>query len=398
MIKFDVDIQKSIYKICNEISQSLKFDNFILLEQNDRLLKQTNLQHIFNFKFKSELDRVIFQTIIAYASKAEQFAPMGFVRTIERLSKMINDQQIETKTTLSNKAKKSDIIDIVKRVSNSTFITDLALRAIELAGHYGKVLVEKTQSDVMSVELVRGYTFSVISSWNMKLLRLVSPRVICIDGFVETVSEINALLESASENKETVLLFTRGISEDVKHTLKVNNDRGTLNVYSYVTETDLSGLNTLKDIATVCCGDVVSSFKGELISTISLAMLPIVDEITLYSNKIVIKNARSNANVQFLVKELNEKKKDKVDDVVELLNKRIKSLSPNHVVIRIIDDIDFVINSQKIDYILRSIKSMIEHGIIAIDNNIMLTATEIAVQKCANECCAYLQDLSCVIR
>ena len=41
---------------------------------------------------------------------------------------------------------------------------------------------------------------------------------------------------------------------------------------------------------------------------------------------------------------------------------------------------------------------MIEHGIIAIDNNIMLTATEIAAQKCANECCAYLQDLSCVIR
>jgi len=400
MIKFDVDIQKTILKICDEISQSLKFDRFILLEQNDRLLKQTNLQHIFNFKFESELDRLIFQTIITYALKAEQFAPFGFVRTIDYLlTKFIHNRNIiETNNSISSKAKKSHIIDVIKHISKSTFVTEVALRAIELAGHYGKVLVEKTQSDVVSVELVRGYTFSVIPSWNMKLLRLVSPRVICIDGFIESVSEINSLLESAAENKETVLLFTRGISEEVKHTLKVNNDRGTLNVYSYITETDLSGLNTLKDIATVCCGDVVSSFKGELISTISLATLPIINEATLYSNKIVIKNMCSNNNVKLLVKELNEKKKEKVDDVVELINKRIKSLSPNHVVIRLIDDIDFVINSQKIDYILRSIKSLIEHGVTIIDNNILLTATELAAQKCANECYLYLQDLSCVIR
>jgi chaperonin GroEL (HSP60 family) len=372
--------------------------NFVLLEQDQRLLKQTNLQQIFNFKFKSELDRTIFQTIVAYALKAEQISPFGFLRTIEQLSHNVQSMTQNTCDITSRQAKISDMVDIVTYVSKSDYVSELILRSVELAGHFGKVVVEKSQSDTNSIELVRGYTFNVVPSWNMKFIKLPNPRVVCIDGFVETVSEINALLESAAENKEYVLLFTRGISEEVKHTLKVNNDRGTLNVYSYTLETDLSGLNTIKDIATVSGGDVVSSFKGDLISTLSLSSTPIVEEATLYANKVVIKNAKTSKNVQSLVSELNERKKDKVDDVIELLNKRIKSLSPNHVVIRLIDDIDFVINSQKIDYALRSIKSTIEHGVTKVDDHVALSATELVATRCANECFTYLQDLRAVIR
>ena len=72
-----------------------------------------------------------------------------------------------------------------------------------------------------------------------------------------------------------------------------------------------------------------------------------------------------------------EKRSDKSQDVEDLLNERIKSLSGNNVIIRLPDDKDFVSKSQSIDFILRSIKSMLDFGIYEEEDAIKLYATEI---------------------
>jgi hypothetical protein len=105
----------------------------------------------------------------------------------------------------------------------------------------------------------------------------------------------------------------------------------------------------------------------------------------------VINNTSTHRRVKKHVTELRTRRVDeKIDDKGKLLDLRIKSLSPNHVVIRIPDDKDFVINSQAIDYALRAVRSVIDYGITKDD---MPVTTEIASQTHANRCIETLMGL-----
>src|SRR5690606_22334012 len=133
----------------------------------------------------------------------------------------------------------------------------------------------------------------------------------------------------------------RGVSEDVKHTLKVNYDRGSLRVVPIGVRFDLDGMNTLVDLATVSGCDLTSSLKGDLISTIKFNELPRVEQVTLFKGRTVVTDSRSRMLVKNHVANLRKRRdEEKIDDVARLLDKRIKSLSPNHVIVRLPDDKD----------------------------------------------------------
>ena len=69
-----------------------------------------------------------------------------------------------------------------------------------------------------------------------------------------------------------------------------------------------------------------------------------------------------------------EKAKTSNFDIESLITTRIKSLTGSNVVIRLPDDSNYVLKSQAIDHILRSVKSMLDYGIIQ-DEKIELYAT-----------------------
>lgn len=263
-------------------------------------------------------------------------------------------------------------------------------RALELAGHGGRVILEKTHSSTPSVELVRGYTFDLEAILPLDA-SFVRPRAFCIDGFVEEVSEIHHLLEAAAEAREPCVLFVRGISDDVKHTLKTNYDRGSLRVLPLGAKFDLEGMNTLVDLAIVTGADLVSSLKGDLISSIKFHEAPYVDQVTVFKGRCIVANAPTHANVAAHVANLRTRRQEeKIEDKGWLLDKRIKSLSPNHVIIRLPGDKDFVTSSQAIDNALRAIKSAVDFGVTETGD---LVATEMAARVHADRCVRTLLDL-----
>ena len=88
---------------------------------------------------------------------------------------------------------------------------------------------------------------------------------------------------------------------------------------------------------------------------------------------------------------------EKVDDVAHLFDVRIKALSPNHVVIRLSDDKDFVTAAQSIDYALRAVKSLVDHGSIIVGGKQTLTTTAIAAEVHSSRCYATLASLGAMI-
>jgi hypothetical protein len=130
---------------------------------------------------------------------------------------------------------------------------------------------------------------------------------------------------------------------------------------------------------------MLSSNKGDLISAIKFEDAPRIDSILIYPTKIVIQHNKTSNAVAAQVKMLRAKREkiDIIEDVGSLHDKRIRSLSPNHVIIRIPNNKDFVRISQTIDIALRTMRSLVDHGVSedGIPMTIKLAST-LHTEKC----------------
>jgi hypothetical protein len=410
-VYFSTDVEKSIKRILSRLNLIRSgISRNIIANDGTKILVHTRLQTLFNLKFKSSLDMTIYELMLTHALASEKMVPGGFDMCIERLLEKLSYSNDGTMpSTLKDR-----VGDILKEGSKPPMSADIdwiissyaaenniarnvLLEAIPLAGFAGKIIIEKSVAGMASVELIRGYTFNYVSAFPL-ICRFENPRVVCIDGLIESVSEIHHLLESASSAKEPMIMFVRGLSDDVLHTLKVNYDRGSLKVVPVLVRFDLNGMNTLNDIVVASGGDLISSLKGDLISSIKFHELPRVENMMFHQNKIVIVNRCTRKNVDLHVQELRKKRaNEKVDDVSTLIDSRIKSLSPNHVVIRLIDDKNFIVTSQTIDYTLRAIRELIDRGSILKNGKQMLTTALFAAEIHSHKCVEMISNLGAVI-
>ena len=403
----DLAIRRVVARLVS-LRQNVK--NHVLVSCPRGVLVHTRLQAMFNVKFASKTDQSIHEIIMGHATSAERLGPGSFDLCIEKLLEKLDSvrgscQDLPSPRTLSDivgsgavTPSNSDVDWVLaEHLAGASPRTSAMLRqALDLAGFAGRVMVEKTHARP-SVELIRGYTFEQAPAWALSA-RFEKPKVVCIDGYIEQVSELHHLLEVAAETKESVLLFIRGMSDDVKHTLKVNYDRGSLRVIPIIIKFDIEGINAINDIAIATGAELVSSSKGDLVSNIKLSESPHVDEVVVHMTKVMVVNTRSRRAVESHVAFLRKKRLDeKIDDVACLFDVRIKSLSPNHVVVRLPDDKDYVTSSQSIDYTLRAIKALVDHGSIIVDGKRTLTVTALASEVHSSRCLATLLSLGAMI-
>lgn len=407
------DITKAFNNVFVRLSDAQKrINSFVLVQHDSGILLHTKLQAIFNLKFQHPAEKLIYEIIVTHALKAEKIGPGGFDKCIENLLDILKKSNIREpnfmyrdflEVTLGSRTNDSiATLDDLTWVIDSIFLSDrckekyLLEEALKLSGFTGRIVVEKSINQC-SVELVRGYTFNHAPIW-FSNVRLENPHVICIDGFIETVSEIHKLLEDSNKINEHVLLFVRGISEDVKHTLKVNYDRGTLKIIPIIVKFDMEGMNSLNDISISSGTRLISSNLGDIISNVTIADSSKIESAIVYPTKVLILNSKTSKNVDIHVQFLKNKRADeKIEDVQKLLDIRIRSLSPNHVIVRLVDDKNFIASSQSIDYVLRMYKSLIELGTITIDNKKWLTATYVASHLHANKCYETITSLGSII-
>jgi hypothetical protein len=155
---------------------------------------------------------------------------------------------------------------------------------------------------------------------------------------------------------------TRGFHDDVLNTIKINKHRGSMFIYPVLVDFDISGINKINDISIVSGQLPISSNLGHLISNVSLKDASKIEEITLNKDSITIKNSFISAEISRHISFLLQQREIKIG-AEEIFDERIKSLSNKNVIIRIPNSPEFTTNNQKIDLVLRSIKSMLDLGI-----------------------------------
>jgi hypothetical protein len=91
-----------------------------------------------------------------------------------------------------------------------------------------------------------------------------------LDGYIDSISELHHLLVKASENKENYVIFCSGISNDVKKTIQINNEKNITKVYPVSFDVNEENLNILNDIAVIHNSEnkIISAQKGQTLSQV----------------------------------------------------------------------------------------------------------------------------------
>lgn len=216
-------------------------------------------------------------------------------------------------------------------------VSDIVLSAVKLAGSECKIFVEPSTNDQTCIELLRGHTFKCVPDVTISGdKKWIASNVKCfvVDGVVESVSEIDSLLQECHRQKQPLIIFARGFSKDVITTLRVNYARKTLNVMPVCVEFDLETVNVLIDVA-MCCGcDVVSSLKGELISTVKFEDLPVIRSAVCSGRSATIDSEMNDQIKNHLKTLINKREFERIETMRGILDMRIRSLSSSAVIIR----------------------------------------------------------------
>lgn len=326
---------------------------------NSTAKTRRRLQHLASIRNGTKEVQTIYEIVLTAAIRAEKVSPQSG----EILLKMFVGEFNGLSTVLRTK---NDVRNHLRALSLSPKCLGILEETLELCTVNSKISLGKSSSDNSYIEVFEGYTFKIKPLLKSNNLVFEKPKVACIDGFIENVSELHHLLLGLSETKSTCLLFVRGASDEVTYTLKTNIDRGTVFAYPYVVPYDLENVNTLVDIAVVSGTDVISTTKGELISTVTLDKLGSIQSAVFKDDMITMKNFTARRAVQEHAKRLKKNMEDR-QEVTEYMSNRLKSLSSSSVQINLSEDINFYSNTQQLDEGIRLISAFISNTYSPID-------------------------------
>ena len=292
-------------------------------------------------------------------------SPRDIISELQEASRRLQEL-IQVENTWPNSGDLFDTLEISKA---GKLEKDLCKTAIDLSGLTGRIFTSKTQGAETSVELTTEHVFNLHPIAEVKHPDTqwdnYDVKVAIIDGIIESVSEINHLLIAASgKGVPPAVIFARGFSEEVVATLGLNIRRGTLNVLPVPVTFDAETANTLKDIAVILGADVITSLQGHLISDITWESLSIAKRVSFSDGVMRINPDQVSSGLNVHLSELNQRRQEMAPDARrDLIDSRIRSLTSRSVAIKIAgDDADFT--CQKMDLLIRMIRSSISYGVI----------------------------------
>jgi len=271
---------------------------------------------------------------------------------------------------LINSAKKLHI-DNLEEVIDDALLEKYQLAmikdAILLAGANGKINIEVGNSAGIIVR--NGYSFTklipMLQCVQSTTWEHVDCKVLCIDGNIESVTELDNIFQACVSSKQPLIIFARKFDNDVLSTITVNNKRNVFNILPVVIPYDLESLNILKDISIACGGGVISSLQGQLISTVNFGDLSTVQFVKTTQGKITIKNSSHKTAVYNHITHLQEKIINLDQERATFLQQRINSLTSRLVTI-IISKADSKLQ-YRFESALRRVQNAIKHGIVHND-------------------------------
>lgn len=213
------------------------------------------------------------------------------------------------------------------------------IKAAQLAGSTGHIAV-KIRSDIREAEVLLEEGFKAGCKINEFFFEHIGDfemndcKVIVVDGKIIEVSEIHHILQSSYETKQSFILVSTGLSDDVSNTLFVNWSSGKTRVIPFQVCDNVNSINEIKDISVACSIQPCSNDTGKRVSSLKIEEIPNISARYNSGTGVlrIAPNDMGYYSLQKLSREIRNKiKKTKVDDVKNLLNERLNKLCTRNV-------------------------------------------------------------------
>jgi hypothetical protein len=320
--------EKSSISYGKSILNLSSLDTLRLIYESQDLIKSEKIFKKFIIKNFSDAER--------RCPGSGPIAVLSFIKALETSANL--DDSIKFLKSLSTSSRRGDLKDLesfLEEIIKDIDLLNVSKKILSLGGFSASCSVETTYSLEDSVDLDDTCIFKIradfdfISALNIKTFKKSNSYIIVADGVIEDVSEIHHILEYFSKTKEHCFLVCRGYSKDVINTLATNYKRGSLRVIPGLLITDLESINSLKDICVISNSSLISNLKGDKFSTFDLGDMSKVEYISLNENQLEIRNPSQYSTVVSLAENLRKQiLEEPVQDKIDLLEKRIASLSP----------------------------------------------------------------------
>lgn len=280
--------------------------------------------------------RAAIQLVLGHSRK---FSGVRSVYTAEGLEEFLSDvtRKIAHVRGASFFPNASEFWDVVSSHASHRALGVLR-DAISLGGFDSRYVIERSSSpnpDV-TVETVLGYNFSLDSAVNIDSWEAENVSLLMVDGVIESVTEIHRVLTFAAEKKVPIVIVARSFADDVRQTIVTNNARRSFSVLPIVVPADARNINTIRDISIVCGSSVVSSITGEVLSGKTGESLISVNAVRfLRGNLTIVGGERTAAATDAHRCSLVESRQEAHHEMLPHFDSRIKSLTPNHVLVRV---------------------------------------------------------------
>lgn len=331
--------------------------------------------HIRNIMVNAVSDSEAFQGSSAVVCAMALSSVLRVPRSKESLDQARRDLSIISEC--SRRASSAQILESMSYLDKDSVSYGIARTAISSCSSNASIQVTKRSLRTL-VKSVMGYKFHIqvpehfISSLGLQSSRSVTnARSIVIDGFIESMSEIDGIVQSSYETRTPLIIIARGFAPDVSHTLAVNYANGHLVVIPLVVPFDELGVNIINDLAVVLKANIVSSTKGELISSRKWEELAPISEVCvgLSNGSITVLDDSNKESVAAQRKFLRVQRKEaESDSVRELYDKRLSCLMGEGIVVELGEDLGDLVGlyTDRVNSHIRNYRSGAKWGVIDV--------------------------------
>ncbi len=267
------------------------------------------------------------------------------------------------------KPKKKDLKNYLKKnFSNDTF--EIVMKALDFAGPSGKIKFEHSSLPITIIEAKCQRRFNIMPDIN--IIGHFSGRwsrqnvfVICIEGFVEKVSEIDRILNYLVESGDACLICSLGFSPEVVSTILTNNQRGVIDVMLCCPDQDYESMNDLGDISLSTGAEYHGYQTGCISTSFDEEKVTYCESIDIDTDYLVIENSKSDFACESKISQLSQDLGES-DQKDSYLRQRIDNLTSRIVKITFPETSAQEKFSQieEIDLALRSSSSLMKYGIL----------------------------------
>ncbi len=275
-------------------------------------------------------------------------------------------------------SKKEEIAQVATISAEDEELGNLIAEVIEEAGKDGVVTVEESRTFGLEKEVVKGLQldngyvspYMVTDSDRMEA-SFDNPHILITDRKISSVNEIVPVLEKLSQaGQKNLVIVADEIVGEALATLVLNKLRGAFNTLAVKAPGfGDKKMETLKDIAAVCGGQVISEEVGLKLENTEVNMLGSARKIVATKEKTVITDGKGKKEaLQKRVEQIKREIENATSDFEkENLQKRLAKLAGGVAVIKVgaLTEVEQKARQHKAEDALSATRAAIEEGIVA---------------------------------